>query len=580
VRNVRIGPSPPEIRNRLIACGLRPLNNVVDISNIVLLETGHPIHTFDYRLVRDGRILVRKAEPGERLITLDQLHRDLQREMLMIADPDRAIALAGIMGGADSEIRDDTTDVLIEAAMFEPVGIRKTARKLGLHTEASHRFERGMDPEGVLAAQALAVQLLKDLAGGSPVEGMIDEYPSPAPRRELDLRYRRVERLLGYDPGEEEIISALKALQLDPRAASPDRVTITVPTWRVDLEYEADLVEEVARHLGLDRLQGTLPATIAPAEEETVHPLADRSRDILAGLGFQEAFCYSMLPAGADDPWVPKDSPAPVELANPIAEQLAVLRRSILPGLLFSIDRNLRNGNRDVRLFEVGRVFLPGPDQGERSEEPLRAGFAWTGLAAPRHWSRKEIAVDFADMAGAVRTTLERLRPGLAVTDTRLDLPAFHGGQSITWKSGDGAALAWGGRLHPDLVAGHDLPQDIYLAEIDLDQVRAARTPGFAYQPIPKVPAVSRDLSLVLGDGTDYRRILEILEKRPAPAPVSFQVVDRYAGYRLAPGESALTVRVILQPYDRTLTDRETEGYRQDLIQALESSEIPVKLRE
>jgi phenylalanyl-tRNA synthetase beta chain len=579
IRNVTIGPSPKKVQERLIACGLRPLNNVVDASNLVLLETGHPIHTFDYRLVREGRIIVKNAAPGTRFTTLDQVERTLDNEMLMIADPDHAIALAGIMGGAGSEIRDDTTEVLVEAAWFQPVVIRKAARKLGLHTDASHRFERGMDPNGVLAAQALATRYLEEMAGGVAVDGMIDCHPCPAPQRELVLRYSRVKRLLGYDPGPEDIRSALEALQLKPEKDGDNQVKITVPSWRVDLEYEADLVEEVARHLGLDRLHNTLPATIAPTEEETVHPLAERTRDIFASLGFQEAFCYSMIPPGADDSWVPAGTHPAVELDNPIAEQLAVLRRSILPGLLKSVDRNLRRGNRDVRLFEVGRVFLPGPAQGDRPDEPLRAATAWSGLATPRHWSREALSVDLGDISGAVTSTLTHLRPGMELTATRSDLPAFHSGQSVCWKSSDGTLLAWAGRLHPDLGARFDLPQDVYLAEIDLDAVRDTRAAGFDYKPIAKVPAVSRDLSIVLGAGASFGELLALLESRPSPAPATFQAVDRYAGASLDAGESALTVRVILEPHDRTLTDEETERYRLDLIQALESSELPVKLR-
>jgi phenylalanyl-tRNA synthetase beta chain len=579
VRNVTIGPSSKKVQDRLIACGLRPLNNVVDASNLVLLETGHPIHTFDYRLVQGGRIIVKNAAAGEKFTTLDQVERTLDGETLMITDPDHAIALAGIMGGAGSEIRDDTTDVLIEAAWFQPVVIRKAARKLGLHTDASHRFERGMDPNGVLAAQALATRYLEEMAGGVAVPGMIDCHPAPAASKELELRYSQVERLLGYDPGSEEISSALDALQLNPEKVKNDRVRITVPSWRVDLEYEADLVEEVARHLGLDRLHNSLPGTIAPTEEETVHPLAERTRDIFAGLGFQEAFCYSMIPPGADDSWVPVGTWPAVELDNPIAEQLTILRRSILPGLLQSVDRNLRRGNRDIRLFEVGRVFLPGPKVGDRPDEPLRAAVAWSGLAAPRHWSREPLPADLGDMSGAVRSSLEHLRPGIALRTSRSELPGFHNGQAVCWKTSEGTLLAWAGRLHPDLMARFDLPQDVYLAEIDLDAIRDSQATGFNYRPIPKVPTVSRDLSIVLGSDASFQDLLDLLESRPSPAPATFQAVDSYSGSGLDAGESALTVRVILVPHDRTLTDEETEQYRLDLIRTLESSELPVKLR-
>ena len=579
VRKVSIGPSPAHVADRLIACGLRPINNVVDISNIVLLETGHPIHTFDYRLVNQGRIVVRCAGEAMPFTTLDQVERKLTPEMLVIADDRRPVALAGVMGGADSEIGDDTTDVLIEAAWFDPVSIRRTARRLGLPTDASHRFERGMDKDGVLAAQGLAVQLLEEIAGGQAVPGMIDCYPAPGARQTLELRYQRVQRLLGYDPGAEAIHEALDALALAPRKAGEGRVEVQVPSYRVDLVYEADLVEEVARHLGLDRLPSTLPLTVAPTENETVHPLAERTRNVLAGLGFQEAFNYSMLPEGADDRWVPKGTLPALALSNPIAAQLGFLRRSILPGLLQSADLNLRRGNRDLRLFEIGRVFLPAGAGDQRPDETLRAGLAWSGLAEPRHWSRDDRPVDMVDLSGAVAGALSHLQPGLAIREERSETPGFHPGQATSFRGADGRELATAGRLHPELLARFDLPQDLFLAEIDLDAVLAAAGPGLEYQPIPKVPAVSRDLSLVLGEGAGYRQVVDLLSSRTAPATARFEAVDRYVGSHIAAGETALTIRVTLEPYDRTLTDEETERYRLDLIEALESSDLPVKLR-
>ncbi len=491
----------------------------------------------------------------------------------------RPVALAGVMGGADTEIGDDTTDVLIEAAWFDPAQCPAHRAPSRPHTDASHRFERGIDPEGVVAAQALAMQLLQELAGGKAVPGMVDCRPAPAAPVALELRYARVGKLLGYDPGRSEIRNALAALHLAPEEAVADRLRIVVPSYRIDLACEADLVEEVARHLGLHRLPSTLPLTVAPIEDETVHPLAERSRDVLAGLGFQEAFNYSMLPQGGDGEWVPEGTLPPVPLSNPIAEQLAFLRRSILPGLVQSVDLNLRRGNRDVRLFELGRVFLPESSGDRRPGEPLRAGLAWSGLAEPRHWSREDRPVDAIDLSGAVTAALAHLKPGLQVREERSSLTCFHPGQAISWRSKDGVELAWSGKLHPELLAGFDLPQDLYLAEIDLDAVLAAAGPEFEYRPIPKVPSVSRDLSLVLGEGAGYRQVVDLLASRPAPAPATFEAVDRYIGSHVAEGETALTIRVTLERYNRTLTDEETERYRMDLIEALESSDLPVKLR-
>lgn len=311
VRGVTIAASPEWVVRRLAACGLHSINNVVDVSNLVLLQTGHPIHTFDFAHVRDGALRVRRAIEGETLVTLDGLERRLTGEMLVIADAQRAIALAGVMGGRDSQIGPETRDVLVEAAWFLPRSVRATARRLGIGTDASHRFERGVDPEGVLAAQDLALRWLFELAGGTAVAGTIDvRGEAPAPRV-LRLRSARVGLLLGYQPSGAEIGAALTALQI-PHGVEDGAGTFETrtPSWRVDLEREVDLVEEVARHLGYDRIPARLPLVgAATAPPHPAHEAAERSRDLLAGLGFHEAFCYSMTGAGEDDPFVAAGAP-------------------------------------------------------------------------------------------------------------------------------------------------------------------------------------------------------------------------------------------------------------------------------
>jgi len=569
VRRVRVSPSPPWAVDRLVGCGLRPINNVVDASNLVLLALGQPIHTFDLDLLHDATIRVRRAVAGEVLTTLDGITRNLDPGMLVIADARRPVAVAGVMGGADSEIRSTTKTVLIEAAAFSPAAVRSTARRLGLRTDASHRFERGIDVEGIPMAQDMAARLLVELAHGSPAPSMVD-VGRMHPARELTLRIDRVRLMLGFDPGGAGVHAALAALGLRPAPDGPGRVRVVVPSWRGDLEREADLVEEVARHIGYDRIPLSLPGAPGvprlPAPEAVVQ---ERCREILTGLGFHEASNYAMVAAGEDDPFVVPSSPAAIAIDNPISEQLAVLRRSVLPGLVRSADRNMRRGTQDVRLFEVGRVFGDRPEGG-LPLEPLHAAIVWAGAGEPRHWSRGVRNALFYDIAGVVETVVGELRPGVALRRAGSDSPALHPVRSALWIRPGGAVIARSGELHPSLVARLELDAGLLVAEIDLSALLEipAREPRHA--PLPRVPAVSRDLSLVVPDGLDFGDVLAALRGVPAPAAAEFGVIDRYVGEGLAAGEASVTVRVMLQPFDKSLTDPEIEAYRAELVRAVE----------
>jgi phenylalanyl-tRNA synthetase beta chain len=568
VRGVRVGPSPPWVVERLESCGLRSINNVVDASNLVLLELSQPIHTFDLDLLGDATIRVRRAAPGERLTTLDGVDRTLDPAVLVIADTHRPVALAGVMGGAETEIRESTTDVLIEAAEFLPAAVRATARALGMKTDASHRFERGVDREGVLEAQEMACRLLADLAGGSPAPGVVDADAGPPPRRQLEVRRGRVRLLLGFDPGGDAMESALDALGLRPSAGDGGVFRVTVPSWRQDLLREVDLVEEIARHLGYDRIPSHLPsASGGPPVRSPEGAILDSCRDVLSGFGFHEAYNYSMLAEGEDEAFVPASSTEAIALDNPIAETLSRMRRSLLPGLLRSADLNLRRDIPDVRLFEVGPVF-EAADPGGLPDEPLHAGLVWTGSAAAAHWSEPTRALGFHDLAGVVEGLLEALRPGVPVAVHRAELDALHPGGSAEWLL-DGRPVGVGGALHPSLRARLDLPEGLFVAEIDLSAILSIPRPEVRHATLPRVPAVSRDLSVVVPRDVPFDRVLEVLRDVPAPAPATFRVTDRYAGEGLESHEAALTVRGMLQPLEQSLTDPEIEAWRAELVRAL-----------
>jgi phenylalanyl-tRNA synthetase beta chain len=386
------------------------------------------------------------------------------------------------------------------------------------------------------------------------------------PAAKLVLHQAQLPRLLGYDPGPAETLESLRRLELRPERIDPQSLEITVPSWRVDLDREADLVEEVARHLGYDRIPthiDGLPTVIASA---AVDVLETRAREILATLGFHEAFGYAMIAEGEDLPFVDAGTGQAIGLSNPIAETLARLRRSILPGLLRAADLNFRRGVRDVRLFEIGHVFIPR-EEGEFPTESVRVGLIWTGAGAARHWSRPDEEVDLQDVMGLTEHLLQALRPAMVLERTPLELEALQPGQSVGWKAPTGETAAWAGALHPTLQ--HELGQAAFLVEIDLDVLRLVPADAPRYRPLPKLTEVSRDLSLVVQAGTDYAAILTTLEAVPAPVPVRFEVVDRYEGPPLEPGQSSLTVRATLTPSERTLREEEIDGFRRALIETL-----------
>ncbi|NIM01524.1 MAG: hypothetical protein GTN89_11860, partial [Acidobacteria bacterium] len=418
--------------------------------------------------------------------------------------------------------------------------------------------------EGVRAAQDMAVRLLVELAGGTADRGWVDLYPGAAEAPRLRLRRAELTRLLGYQPSDEETRQALTALELEPREQDDGTWELIVPSWRVDLEREADLVEEVARHLGYDRVPTSMTGL---PEIEFASGVIDRgelARDLLARRGFHEALGYAMIGLGEDDRFVEPEIPAPTELTHPIVETMAVLRRSTLPGLLRAVDLNLRRGNQDVRLFEVGKVFHPAAEG--FPAEPLRAGIVWCGRARPAHWSEPDREVQWFDLAGLVDEVLESAAPGLELERGPGGTRAHHPGLSANWRH-EGTQVAWAGALHPELSAELSLP--LWLAEIDFDRLPARRSVVAEYAPLPNLGAVERDIAVVLPPGRSWKEVREALAAVAAPVPVGIDAVDRYEGKPLPAGSAAVTLRVRLQPDRASLTEETIEEYRQRLVNEL-----------
>jgi phenylalanyl-tRNA synthetase beta chain len=549
VLDVRIGPSPGWLRERLELVGVRPINNVVDLTNYAMLELGQPSHAFDLARIPEGRLVVRWAREGEKLTTLDGVARTLTGRMGVVAGPQEALGLAGVMGGAASEVSEATRQVALEAAHWEPLAIRRAAKALGMHTEASHRFERGADPEGPLLGTARIAHLLHRIGGGRTRPGLIDRHVRPQQRREVAYRHAKAEALLGVSVPAAEVPRILAGLgfelpEWDRRAGS-----VVVPTWRSDVAREVDVIEEVGRHHGVDRI----PSTIPPARGvEGLRPWQQREREVrrlLADAGLTEAIHYAFVSEGAPA------STACVALENPISEEQAVLRNSLVwPGLLGALDANLRLGRRDVRLFELGRVFLP---DGSRPREEKRLGLLLHG-GGPPHWTEKPRPADFYDAKGLLEAVWRRLGAG-ELEFTSEGVPGLlhpERAASVRWRDGQ---VGFVGTLHPDVVRARELREAPVVGELAIDALLADRAPYELLRPLPRHPAVLRDLSLLCERGLSYRELEKCIRSAAGDQLAGVEVVDRYEGPPVPEGKLSLTVTLRFQDPSRTLTGQEVQ---------------------
>jgi phenylalanyl-tRNA synthetase beta chain len=579
VLDVRMAPSPAWLRDRLEQVGVRPISNVVDLTNYVMMEMGQPTHAFDLAKVPGARLVVRFAKDGETLKTLDGVERKLSARTGVVAGGDGALALAGIMGGASSEVGDSTKGVALEAAYWDPLIIRRAAKALGMHTEASHRFERGSDPEAPAVALARLAHLLQKIGGGSVRPGLIDRVASARPRRKTVLRPARLNQLLGTEVPVATTKRILVGLgfTLAGRSALPgedNEFDVTVPSWRGDVAREVDLVEEVGRHHGLDKIPATLPAARS-VEGLRPHQRRERAvRDVLAGGDVSEVISYAFVSVAGSAP-VPGTA---VPLVNPLSEDQAVMRRSlVVPGLLSVLAANLRQGRRDVRVFEIGSVFFP--DQPLPAEEK-RVAVLLHGAAREAHWSDKTWTekvrpADFFDAKGLVEAMGRRLGATLAFEREGVP-PYLHPGQSAAITSG-GARVGSMGVLHPDTVRAWELREAPVVVEMALDALLAAPAPAVRFEALPRFPAVTRDLSLLCDEGRAAASIEKEVQAAAGPLLLSVAVVDRYVGTPVPNGKTSLTITLRYQHPTRTLTGEEVQQSVDQVVAALRASGATVR---
>ncbi len=594
VRGVKIAPSPEWLVKRLQAIGQRPINNVADITNFVMHEMGQPLHAFDLATLAEFRIVVRRARAGEKLKTLDGVERELDERTLVIADAVRAVAVAGVMGGEETEISERTVDVLVESAYFDPQSVRRTSKLLGLQTEASYRFERGVDYEGVRRAQDRCVALICELAGGTATEDAVDVYPTRITPPTVRLRPRRVEELTSLSVPAEESLRILRSLGFEPAAGETegDELSFGVPTWRTDVKIEEDLVEEVARVYGYDKIGEALPPSPVTGEYLVGDRRRRAARQVLTAVGFNEAVSISFIEESAgvtesgESMFEPVSGLQQVEgegafvtLSNPIIEGARLMRPSLLPGLLEATRHNFNHGTRDVRLFETGRVFAassgPGADGESRPNEIEAFALLITGEALEEGRAAGR-AADFFDLKGALEAAADAMRVGELelVPDSVRHLRE---GQSARVKLGV-REIGNAGRLSEELVARYKFRQPVYVAEVSLTALLATGERPARYTPLPRFPGVARDVSLVA------ERRVAFGEMRRAVLALGIEecrdvaLVDVYEGANMPEGKRSLTLRVEYRADDRTLRDEEVDAMHARVVAALEG-EFGAQLR-
>jgi phenylalanyl-tRNA synthetase beta chain len=570
---VKVAQSPLRVRARLGALGVRAISNVVDATNLVLLEWGQPLHAFDRDRLAGDAIVVRRARADEAITTLDGVERRLVADDVAICDRERAVAVAGVMGGATSEVSDATTRALLESAYFTPARIRRTAKRLGLHSEASHRFERGVDPDGVPGAALRCAEWMARLSPpGAKLRllgPMTDRYPVPLAPRKVQLRVQRTTRLLGVAIPADEQARLLAALGLETEARG-ETLVATVPPRRPDLLREEDLIEEVARLHGYDRVPATMPA-LHEAPGPIAAPLLSLVRDALAAQGLDEVQGYAFLGPRLLEAFAFADArrARPIRLANPLREELSLLRTALLPGLLQALRKNLSRGVEDVRLFEVGEVFLPhDPARGAAggSDEETHLAAVWCG--ATSGWLKPGPAPDFFDLRGVVEGLLERLGHSGRFVPSREGW-LHPGAQAEVW-AGE-RRLGHLGELHPDLAHRLDLEVRVLCCELDLGALGAALPARF--EELPRFPAVVRDLSFFVDAQVSAAAIAEVIDAARDPLVVDVRVREDYREPgRVPEGKKGMLWSVTYRAADRTLTDGEVEPRHAALVAHLEET--------
>lgn len=570
IKDVKVGPSPWWMQKRLMHGGMRPVNNIVDITNFVMMEYGQPLHAFDISDVLGGKIIIDTAKDGDRFTTLDGTERELDSSMLMIHDAEREIAVAGVMGGLNSEIKEDTTTVILESANFNGDSVRLTSKKLGLRTEASGRYEKGIDANLCDAAADRVCRLIEMLGCGTVVGGIVDEYPMVSQPKLLDVRVPRINKILGTDLSGDTMVSIFRSLEMQAEQKE-DIITVVPPTVRQDLEIEEDYAEEVARIYGYDRLPETLPgggSAAAMTPEETVRK---KTRLILNSYGLDEILTYSFVsPSSVDRVNVSETDLMHrnfVKIINPLGEENSVMRTMLIPNMMEVLSKNYSQGNKEVALFEIGRIF--NDSKINCDGQPVEAEDLCIAFYGGKD--------DFYTLKGYVQGLLEKLGVLDAEYTAEKGLAIYHPGRCADVRA-NGELLGTMGQIRPDVSERYGIDEDVYLCELCFSAIMRQTDTDFVYRPLPKYPAVTRDLAVLVDEEVTIAQLEHVISDRGGAILESVSLFDVYRGKQIEEGKKSVAFALIYRDPERTLKDEEVKEKQDNIIAGLEQ-EIGAELR-
>lgn len=560
VKNVKVKPSPGWMQERLLEAGVRPINNIVDITNFVMLELGQPMHAFDARQIESKTIVVERALDGEKFTTLDEIERELDSSILMIKDASKSVAIAGIMGGLNSEIQDDTTEVIFESANFEGTNIRVSSKKLNLRSESSSRFDKDIDPNLAKLAIDRACALICELGCGEVMEGTIDVYNSVKEESSITVDSKWINKFLGTDISNEEMKEALDSLDLKTKLNGND-LNITIPTFRIDIAIKEDIAEEVARIYGYDKIPTTIFKVATEREPKYKNDiLTDVVIETMIGSGVNQSISYSFVsPKVFDKVNIPADSKLRnvVKIKNPLGEDYSVMRTTTLPSIMESLGRNYSRNNDYVRLFEIGRTYIPNEDQ---TKLPTEKNVLTIGIYGD---------CDYLDLKGIVENVID----GLGITKAKYvresENPSYHPGKTAALMVRNKKVGVFG-EIHPDVAENYGIDVDCYVAELDLDVLFEASSTTKTYKPLPKFPAVTRDIALLCDDSILVAEIEETIRKAGGNLVEKVQLFDIYKGAQIPEGKKSIAYAIAYRDEKKTLEDKDIAKVHDKILKALE----------
>nr|WP_320050765.1 phenylalanine--tRNA ligase subunit beta [uncultured Desulfuromonas sp.] len=576
IQGVKIGPSPEWLIRRLESVGQRSINNVVDVTNYLLMELGHPLHAFDFNSLRGKRIIVKRAADDETFVTLDGQTRTLQSSDIVICDAEGSVALAGVMGGENSEVQETTVDVLLESAYFDPISIRRTSKRLGIHSEASHRFERGADIEIVPVALERATALIQQVAGGQVAKGWIDTYPKSLEKRIVPITVEKTNRLLGLDLSLQQIDSLLQSIELktSPLSSTESGLQVVIPMSRHDLEREVDLIEEVARLNGYDNIPVTMPASrVVHRRKEEHQSFITQLRNALVAQGGREIINYSFVsPTAWDKIQLADDDErrSNVRILNPLTEDQSVMRTSLVPGMLEVVSRNLAYRSDDLRLFELRPVFQVVEGQ-EQPCEIVNLCAALTGRREKQGWAQNNDSVDFFDLKGLVEVVAEQLNLEVLQFEADAGQHYLHPGKSCRIYSSE-TLIGVMGEVHPVVQDAYDLNQPVFLLELDIPAMISVRCGGTKFEAISRFPDVYRDSAILVANDVAADQILNVISSVKAKNVDDVVLFDLYSGKGIPEGKKSIAFRIRYRSTEKTLTDDEINKMHAKIVKSLEKN--------